>query len=78
MEQSQPEPTVRPPPVTVPAAIHRNDAVSAEPPFGLNDALSVRIGQIGDGGLGDINGMSGCPIFGIEKARRDEQWIVEI
>jgi hypothetical protein len=36
------------------------------------------VGQIGDGGLSDINGMSGCPIFGVEKGRRDEYWIVAI
>jgi hypothetical protein len=36
------------------------------------------VGQIGDGGLSDINGLSGCPIFGIEKGKRDEYWIVAI
>jgi hypothetical protein len=36
------------------------------------------VGRIGHGRLGDINGMSGCPIFGIEKGKRDKYWIVAI
>jgi hypothetical protein len=36
------------------------------------------IGKVGHGGLDDMDGMSGCPIFGLEKGRNDRYWIVAI
>jgi hypothetical protein len=36
------------------------------------------VGTVGDGGVKDIDGMSGCPIFGFEKGREDRYWIVAI
>jgi hypothetical protein len=36
------------------------------------------VGQLLSGGLDDIDGMSGCPIFGVQKVRNDLYWIVAI
>jgi hypothetical protein len=36
------------------------------------------VGRIGQGGLDDLDGMSGCPIYGLSKGRADRYWIVAI
>lgn len=57
------------------AYVHKLDA----PPPGVQPVPYDRfVGQLGPMGLSDVDGMSGCPIFGFQKGREDLYWIVAV
>jgi len=52
--------------------------LDALPSYAPTKPYQQFVGQIGHGGLHDIDGMSGCPIFGFQKGRDDRYWIVAV